>query len=435
MPKSTATTTPPASPVEPTTATHPPAARTPRTGGHLRLVPPDAAASPSDGGADSHPQVAQVLDHARGLIEAFLEHRTAAGRDPNTVRCERTTVTKFCFWLATGRLPAAGYRGKLSFEAAAPQPGWTPLRPEDTDARLVVKYRDALCAGGVSEASRYRDVLQLGHFFRWLTGTNDNPVTEAKKNVRHRTVPTDTHARHDSFYTAEDTATMLRASAELTAATRGRCDDDDAVARREWLSAEVGHLVLLWLWGTGASAAAICSLRVSDLDLEAGTVTWRKSDAEPGSDQAPDTVTQPLPAALVAAVADYLTRVRPQLRITDDRLIVNPAAQSKGRDYLPREVQRLTKRIAEAADLGDEPGGHSPGRWAKTYAQRILDSDRGSLVTLLWLHGRRAWVGLERTYGVAKSATSSVSIDSVYPSGAEQTRPLPDRRPNIPAAV
>ena len=85
------------------------------------------------------------------------------------------------------------------------------------------------------------------------------------------------------------------------------------------------------------------------------------------------------------------------------------------------------------AGLAGSPGGHAPRRWSKTYAQRILDAPQGSLITLLWLEGRRAWVGLERTYGTTKPNTSGLTVDDVYTRPVTETA-LPPGRPLATAA-
>ena len=153
---------------------------------------------------------------------------------------------------------------------------------------------------------------------------------------------------------------------------------------REWLAAEVEHVIAWLLWGTGAGAAAICALHRDDIDLDARTITWRQDDSER---------VQPIPAALAAVLAGYLREVWPQLRIRDGRLLLNPHGQRRlGKTYLPREVQKLTRRLAQDAGIDHLPGRHTPTRWAKTYAKRILDTPTGSLITLLQL-GRARLLG------------------------------------------
>lgn len=376
---------------------------------------PAPTAPPTATDATTQPAVSALLEHAAELIDSFLSHREATGSDPNTVRCERTTLTKFCFWLATGRLPERGYRGKLVFAADQAEPGWTPVAPADADSGLVIDYRDTLFEAGASEGTRYREVLQLGHFFTWLTGSADNPVSQSKARVKYRAVPTDTSSRHDSYYTAHDVTRLLRASRHLL--MTARASRDTAEKRRAWHTAEVDHLIAYLLWGTGATAAAVCALRTGDIDLARATITWRHADTGKtiAVDEA-ETVTQPIPAALVQVLRDYLIDVRPQLGIRDDRLLVNPCAQSKHKTCRPREVQRMTKRLAAAAGLDTDGGAHTPSRWSKSYAKAILDAPNASLITLMWLQGRRTWAGLERTYGTTKPNTSGITLDHVYPT-------------------
>lgn len=393
--------------------------------------PTSHAATPNPPAVSAAFSVPELLEHVAELIDSFLAHRTATGSDVNTVRCERTTVTKFCFWLATGRLPERGYRGRLVFAADAAEPGWQPVAPGDAGAGLVIDYRDTLFEAGASEGTRYREILQLGHFYTWLTGRKDNPVSQSKAQVKYRAVPTDTSDRHDSYYTAEDMVRLLRASAEMRAAAQA--DREGTGQRRRWLAAEVDHLIAYLLWGTGAPATAICALHVTDIDLAGRTITWRHDASEEDAAVGPalDAVTQPIPAGLVRVLTDYLLDVRPELAIGDDRLLVNPTAQSTARAYLPRVVQRLTKRLAAAAGLDTAAGAHTPSRWTKTYAKAILDAPNASLITLMWLQGRRAWNGLERTYGTTKPHTSGITLDHVH---AEPLTPAPCAWPHTAAS-
>lgn len=377
--------------------------------------------------------VSDALAHSLDLMERFLAHRGGGGRgrESDTVRTERTSISKHCFWLATGRLPDKGPRRQLLLHADTTQPGWVPLTPEDADRITIIDYRDHLETVDTAQATQYREILQLGHFYRWLTGSAEHPVALAAETVKDRTPPRDTSSRHDEFYTTDASRRLLEASLRRVTDARAHrhtqlADNPETTATSpaettQWLSAEVDHVIACLLWGTGAAAAAICALHRDNIDLDARTITWRRNDSE---------LVQPIPSALVAALTRYLSEVWPHLRIRDDRLLLNPHAQRRhAKAYRPREVQKLTRRLAQDAGLDHLPGRHNPTRWAKTYAQRILEAPTGSLITLLYLQGRTSWVGLERTYGATIPDASDVSIDVVYPPGAAIAVRLPEVRP------
>ncbi|MGN6131230.1 MAG: hypothetical protein ACTHOK_12910, partial [Nocardioidaceae bacterium] len=347
--------------------------------------------------------VAEAFSHSWALLEAYLQAPAADGSRGNakaTVGTEVIAVRKHLFWLVTGRLPERGRQRHFNFHADHAVPGWTPLVPEDVEDLTIVDYLDALSAT-VAPTTRNREHGQVSKFYRWLTGSEDHPAQGARALLDNPPAEPVT-SRQDGFYTAAESACLLRASRDLLTAARA-LNTGTKADRKEWLGAEVDHVLAWLLWGTGVDAAAILALAVTDLDLEAATITWgptsRAEDstdeqtASPSGGEAGDDVelVQSIPSALVAALEDYLTRVRPHLGIRGDRLLANPRAPGGGAVYRLRVAQDLTHRLAEATGLDKLPGRHTPSRWCLTYSHRIMEAPRGSMITLMWLHGRRSW--------------------------------------------
>ena len=431
----------------------------PRSGEELRRpardLPPARDPIPAGDAA-----VAEAFAHCWPLLEAYLVFRGGAGRgkETPTVACERTTVSKHLFWLVTGRLPARGAQRHLVLQADHATPGWVPLLPEDADDATLTDYKHVLYAAKMASSTRQRELGQLVAFYTWLTGSEDNAAARVRKRKRKRSSSSTKTltSRQDGFYTPAETRALLQASQDRVNDARAH-KADSKTARKKWLAAEVDHVVAWLLWGTGAGATPIARLDITDVDLKGAALAWRRTQGEategdttPSDTENPESpgntedragtgaevrgevLTQPIPAALVAALEHYMLQVRPHLGISGGRLLVNAFTADV---YLPRNVQNVTKRLAKATGLDQLPGEHTPARWRTTYSHRIMEAPGGSKITLMWLHDRSSWNGLEKAFGVTTPGTSDLRIDDVYATTTLPAMPTPAQDGPAPRAA
>ena len=361
----------------------------------------------------------------------FTQARKAAGN--RSAVSDASIVNKHLYWLATGRLPVKSGR---SFDLATitdPEPGWTLLAPAAVNGATIKRYRIVTMQAGVADSTREKETTILSVFYAWLRGEADNPVLEFRDPERAedlragrtpRKKPNATTKRGPGtraavlrFYTHEEARRLLAAAATRLTDTGASC------ATTAWVQRARVEQECTWLmWGTGATPGALAAVETDDVDLVAGTITWRDADGQPVR-------TQPLPRVVADRLTRYLHEVRPQLpaATTSRRLLLNPFAQTKDKAITPRFLQELTKALAATAGLSDDPRHqrHTPTTWTHTHAMRLLESQRGTLVAVMALHGQRNYASVERTYGHRLPAKDPVAIRDVFDEPA----------PTMPAAA
>ena len=264
------------------------------------------------------------------------------------------------------RAPAAARRRRRTGLGAA--------TPEDVDAATIIDYRDDLYTADTAESTRSREIIQLGHFYRWLTGSRR---ASRRAGGQHGAAPHPA-PRHQQppgrvlHHRRQPPTAPGRPHRHRDLAEHRHHDRQDATTRRkEWLAARSTSR-------SPGCCGAPARPRPPSAPSTWPTSTWTRRPS-PGASTRPtqkaDLVTQPIPTPWSTVLGDYLARVRPQLRIGDDRLLVNPSAQR------PRPAPTCPARSSSSPaasprpPAGHQPGGHAPGRWAKTYGQRILDAE------------------------------------------------------------
>jgi len=394
------------------------------------------------------PDVSVVLDIALTQVEQYVATQKRG-------RTELSAVRKWVFRLATGQLPPTGPRGAFVWTPVAPAPGWTPVAPAGAQDWMFQRYREELFEAGIIQGTSARDICLLSGFYQWLLNSHDTPVAAYRRRYKPST-PARGSSGQDRFYSAQHSARLLAAVAERVCEARGNARQPRGAAALQ--RAQVDELVAWLLWGTGASAEALCALNITDIDLQAMTITWRTTpedgaspvdidsvddgsddDSEDDSDDDSDdddqgredgvvrvsagqpararrrpVRVQPLPPALVEVLRAYLRDVRPTLDEADGRLLVNPHGQGDNKHWTARTVQRTTRDLAEQVELMSLPGAHNPKRWRQAYAMRILEAPRGSMIALMKLEDRSAYVGLERLYSTPQPDLDAVSIEDVF---------------------
>jgi len=412
------------------------------------------------------PDVTGVLDSALALVEQYVADR---GEGVSDGRTELSVLRKWVFWLATGQFPTKGLRGAFVWTAVTTAPGWTPVAPADAQDWMIQCYTEILFEAG-NEGSSGRDVCLMSGFYQWLLNIADTPVAAYRRRYKPST-PTRSSSGQDRFYSAQHSARLLAAAEELLCQAHENAQHSrGAVALQR---AQVDHMVAWLLWGTGASAAALCALNITDINLQDMTITWptapedahtpedsdsdrcgdRQNDHDDDDDDGLDSddddeddedeaeagygddrdgddafrrsaapagarprpaLVQPLPPPLVEVLGAYLREVRPGLATPDGRLLANPHGQGDGKHLTARRVQDITKGLAAKAKLLSLPGAHTPQRWKRAYAMRILEAPLGSMIPLMKLEDRSAYVGLERLYGSSQPDLHTVSIEDVF---------------------
>ena len=110
--------------------------------------------------------------------------------------------------------------------------------------------------------------------------------------------------------------------------------------------------------------------------------------------------------------------MRPQLPggSASRRRILNPLGQGD-KTLTARFLQDLTRKLARAAGLPDDPTWqrHNPRTWTHTYAMRVLEARRGTLVAVMALHGQKNYAPVALTYGSRLPAKHPVRDSDVFP--------------------
>jgi site-specific recombinase XerD len=217
----------------------------------------------------------------------------------------------------------------------------------DTQRTHVEGYLGALAARGCSGSTRRTALHALRSFYRWQlgdqAGRSPAALTRRPRARPPLTVP----------YTETDADQILTA-ARTPAAAGG------PASARGALRAGLDPAVLAVLRWTGLRAAELCTLPLTQLDLDRQLLRVVGKGTKPRVVPLPDTLTEQLD--------QYLRDVRPGLP-DSPLLFTNPDGQQAGQALTGRALLDLCRRHGTAAGIA---GPHTAVRWRHTFATLSL---------------------------------------------------------------
>jgi len=239
-------------------------------------------------------------------FERYLRHQR--GLSENTVRAYHGDLVHLAAFVAATSGEDIGMDQALSKTTLADLRSWLAAMSADGLSRTTLARRGA--------ASRA--------FFSWAADTErvtSNPALRLASARPSVTVPT--------VISADAVGTLL-------AAAEARCDDDDAIALRDWAVAEL-------LYATGMRVGELAGLDVRDIDIDQRLVRVLGKGAKERI--------VPFGVPARRSVIEWLRRGRPQLirPATDGALFLG----QRGKRVDQRQVRAAIHELCQAAGVDD----------------------------------------------------------------------------------
>ncbi|HEX5097212.1 MAG TPA: tyrosine recombinase [Acidimicrobiia bacterium] len=246
-------------------------------------------------------------------LDGFVDALTASA--PATVRAYRSDLASFVEW--ADRLHVTD--------------------PANVNRKMLRRYLSYLHTRGYASRTLARKASSLRRYFDWLRRTGTIDASPAANLVAPKA-----SGRLPRVLRTDEVEVLLD---DVPA----RADDDAAVRMRD-------DAVLELLYGSGLRIGELCSLDVTDLDLDASIVrVWGKGGKQRQV---------PMSAPSVDAVRRWLESGRSSLA-NDETPLGAVFVNRKGRRLTPRDARRILDRRASAPT--------NPHALRHTFATHLLD--------------------------------------------------------------